>query len=454
MANIETRYFKNINDIRDFLKLSKPVFFHGSQTSMVVPYEKIEQFCLQENIDSFLMGDLNQMPPVCEVDDNGVLTIRGSITWKEGREFAQTKGRNILTSPTEELAALLSGIATSCTGERCFGFGTYRDHLIEVTYLDHQGELKTLRHENLLIDHELFQSEEARKLLTDYQKSYEFYSQFKNAPFPRLERETDLMTGTEGQLGVIIEAKIKTAPLENVTYIFLTLPKWEEDYSLHLRVFDKVQNLRDKIFSVELIDENSWSYLPQEMIPRPAKDIIFLEIADKHFDEIYESVLAHLPELSEDDIFQVNERKCKDLRMEIPRAVFESNSKMGVTKKGTDVQVTPERFQSLMDYYRKMTNVPFEYNLFGHFGDAHLHFNYMPKPEQVEAAQEMLEEMYKWVKEEKGSPFAEHGIGLLKKRFIWPFYEDVHFQMFAYLKKKMDPQNLFFPHGFMSMKKG
>lgn len=451
MVNIETHHFKSLEDLKGHILKKNPTLFHGSQTSTVVPYEKLSEYCESAGWNNFHLGNLNQLPKLCVLDENGILTIRGSVTWKEGREYCQTKGRTIMTSPTEELAALLSGIATSCTGERCFGFGTYRDHLEEVTYVDYKGNLQVLKYENFLTDHQLFQSPEAKKLLKNYQDSYEFYRDFKNAPFPRLERETDLMTGTEGQLGVVIEAKIKTTPVRNVSYIFLSLPKWEEDFTLHMRVFDKVQNLRDKIFACELVDENSWSYLDKDLIPRLGKDIIFLEIADDQFDEVYESVLSHFPELGEEDLFQVNEGKCKSLRMEIPRAVFEANTKMGVTKKGTDVQVKAESFKGLMEYYREMTKIGVGYNLFGHFGDAHLHFNYMPRPDEIDKCQDSLEKLYNWVKDEKGSPFAEHGIGLLKQKFIRPFFSEAQYKMFSYLKNQLDPERVFFPQGFMLM---
>ncbi|MCR9204806.1 MAG: hypothetical protein NXH75_09525, partial [Halobacteriovoraceae bacterium] len=120
-------------------------------------------------------------------------------------------------------------------------------------------------------------------------------------------------------------------------------------------------------------------------------------------------------------------------------------------KKGTDVQVKAESFQGLMEYYREMSKVGVGYNLFGHFGDAHLHFNYMPMPNQINTCQTSLENLYQWVKETKGSTFAEHVIGLLKKKFIKPYFEDTHYKMFSYLKEKMDPEEIFFPQGFMLM---
>ena len=51
----------------------------------------------------------------------------------------------------------------------------------------------------------------------------------------------------------------------------------------------------------------------------------------------------------------------------------------------------------------------------------------------------------------KGSPFAEHGIGLFKKKFMNDFYGDNQREMFGILKKKLDPKNQFFPSGFMNI---
>jgi FAD/FMN-containing dehydrogenase len=126
------------------------------------------------------------------------------------------------------------------------------------------------------------------------------------------------------------------------------------------------------------------------------------------------------------------------------------NTRMGVTKKGTDVQVAPQNFIDLLSFYRNLSKLGIQYNLFGHFGDAHLHFNFMPTPEQNNFCNHQLEELYKKVLEWHGSPFAEHGIGLLKKKFIGPFFSDHQKMVFRELKNIYDPKGQFFPEGFMS----
>lgn len=451
---ISTETFRTIGELKDFIRKGTPTFYHGSRTSTVIPYEKMSEYGDKHGWKSFSFGNLSNLTPELSLDSSNNLVIQGPVTWQEARLFCRSKGRNTMTAPTEELACILSGVATSCTGERCFGYGTLREQIIRLNYLNDRGEAIELSSDKLLIDHDIFQDEKARDLLLRYQAEYESYKDFKNAPFPRMEVESDLMIGTEGQLGLVIEGVFKTVPLENVTYIFMALPKWEEDYSIHLDLFERVQNYRDKVYSCELIDENSWSYLSSDKIPMLGKDIVFLEVETEHFESVYEDVVSKVKGLDPDLIFEIPESKCRSLRMEIPRAIFEVNTKMGVTKKGTDVQVRAEDFGGLLEKYREMSKLGVPYNLFGHFGDAHLHFNFMPKANEEEKCQQSLEELYKWVKDKKGSPFAEHGIGLLKQYFIKPFYDQSQYNVFSFLKGKMDPKGIFFPEGFLNMREG
>ena len=64
-----------------------------------------------------------------------------------------------------------------------------------------------------------------------------------------------------------------------------------------------------------------------------------------------------------------------------------------------------------------------------------MHFNFFPKPEQQELCDDLLKEMYKKVAEMKGSPFAEHGIGLFKKKFMKDFMVKTNIKCLKYLKK-------------------
>jgi glycolate oxidase len=433
----KTKSFYTTEDLIAHIKTGLPTLFHSSQTSTVIPFESIQGSLNPETI----LGNLSTLKGHLEIRSNNNLYVSGFVTWKEAKEFCRGQGLEIQTSPTEELAGVLAGIATSCTGERSFGFRNLRSQIVELNFLDYNGNEKTLSADkplDLPID------------LSSYQQEFAPYNDFKNGPYPRLLVETDLMTGTEGQLGIITSAVIKTIPYEEETYLFILLPKWEDDFAPHLEIFHAVQSFRNEIRACEFIDANSLSYLPEEKKPGKDQDVIFLEIKKKDFEYIYENLLAKLTLIKEENIFEMNSGKCRDLRVSVPRAIFEVNSRMGVTKKGTDVQVAPQCFNDLLSFYKNLTKIGIKYNLFGHFGDAHLHFNFMPTPDQNNFCNNELEQLYKKVLEWHGSPFAEHGIGLLKKKFIGPFFSDHQKIVFRELKKKYDPKGQFFPEGFMS----
>jgi glycolate oxidase len=432
------------DELRNHILTKKPTYYYASATSTVIPYDKIESYLNDIDGEEIFWGNLSTMPEHLELDEDGLLTVTGPVCWQDAKAFCRSKGRDIMTSPTEELASILSGLATSATGERCFGFGTLRDQVVEVEYCDQNGEFRKASSKNMI---QGFDS------LSDYQKNYLDFKDFKNAPFPRMEKEVDFLIGTEGQLGVITQAKIKTTELVERTFIFIKLPRWEKNMDPHLEIFEKVQSFRDEIFSCELLDENSMKALPEDEKVAKSGDVIFLEVKSNAFEDIYERLLTSLDLVNEEDIFEISANRCHQLRMNVPRYTFEKNLEMGVVKKGTDVQVNPSDFKSLLEFYRSWTELGLDYNLFGHFGDAHLHFNFLPNTSQVDECQRHLEDLYEYVAKLKGSPFAEHGIGIIKQKFITHFWSDSQYQLFRELKDKHDPSDIFFPIGYLSIKR-
>ena len=433
---------KNIEELKEHIRSKAPSFYHSSKTSTVIPYDQIEQQLESMGVEDLTVVSLTELPASMELDEVGNLTVSGPVTWQEAKAYCHSKGRDIMTSPTEELACILAGFATSATGERCFGFGTLREQVISMKYLNHRGESSSLASTKRLPSNEA---------LEEYQKSYQSFIDFKNAPFPRIEMETDLLTGTEGQLGIITEATFKTTILEDRTFIFIKLPRWEEDPSKHLEIFTRVQSFRDRIFSCELLDSNSMAVLPEEERVIDSGDLIFLEVKSDSFESVYEDLISKFELIQDEDMFEVPAAKSHRLRMSVPRFTFERNSRMGVVKKGTDIQVGVDKFPKLLEIYREMTTLGIDYNLFGHFGDAHLHFNFLPDKSKVNICQERLEELYTEVKTLGGSPFAEHGIGLIKQKFIADFLSPLHYVVFEQLKKEHDPENIFFPVGFLNL---
>jgi FAD/FMN-containing dehydrogenase len=437
-----TKTFYSFEDLISHLRAHQPSFYFSSQTSTVIPYDKLGTL-LPWNKGDFFLCDLSKLPTQMELKENGNLVLRGAVSWEEAKKFLRAKGRNLKTSPTEQLALITAGIATSCTGERCFGFGTMRSQVVKLKYLNFEGvEIELSRDQD-------FSSHSAN--LKSYQEDFKTYQNFKNAPYPRFEKATDLMIGTEGQMGIVTEVEIETVENFDLTYVFMLLPKWEENYEAHMEIFHAVQPHRDSIMSCELLDANCMNYLKADEKLGENQDVIFLEVKTDKFEEIYGEVLCNLKNVSPDDVFEIAESKFHNVRAGVPRSIFEENSRMGVVKIGTDCQVSGDKFTDLLNFYREAAKIGVRYCLFGHFGDAHLHFNYMPSKEQSAQCLEEIQRLYNKVLEWKGSPFAEHGIGLLKQKYIKRFHGPHQLNLFHDLKKEHDPHNQFFPQGFMSL---
>lgn len=392
--------------------------------------------------DNFYLCDLSKLPSQLELTPNGNLILAGAVSWEEAKKFLSGFGRNLKTSPTEQLALITAGVATSCTGERCFAFGNMRSQVLRVKYLDYNGVERELKREEPFILNSAH--------LHPYQHEFNYYQNFKNAPYPRFAQATDLMIGTEGQLGIITEVEIETAVNFPVTYVFILLPRWEQDFAAHLEIYHAVQDHRDSIISCEILDANCMNYMSADEKLGKDQDVIFLEIKADAFEDIYSNVLGQLKMTAAEEVYEISEGKFHKVRAGVPRAIFEENSRMGVVKVGTDVQVTADKFPALLEFYREAAELGVRYSLFGHFGDAHLHFNYMPAKAEVSKCQQRLLQLYDKVYEWKGSPFAEHGIGLLKQNYIKRFHGEHQMGLFRDLKMQHDPHGQFFPQGFMN----
>jgi len=440
--------FANLEALQTHILKKIPTLYVGSRTSTVLPFEKMET---EKNVEKFglssqlCFGDLSALPKKMFFKTPTELCVAGPVHWKEAKEYCESHGRRIMTSPTEELALCLSGVATSATGERSFAFGALKDQVLEVEYFDQNAELKKLLASNAF-------SSLHPTILREYQQTYLPFQKFKNAPFPRLEKATDLMAGTEGQLGVITQAVFQTVPQENDIYVLIKLPKWDENFEAHLEVFHEVQKFRGKIEACEFMDHYSLSHLPKERNPvEEGVDLVFLQMAESQFEYIFEEFLEKLTLVSSEQIFQMSSTKCRELRMDVPRYVFEHNAKNGVTKVGTDVQVSPNNFKKLLGIYQQLGLQGVPFNLFGHFGDAHLHFNLMPTPQEMPLCLDLMKSFYKDIKKLNASPFAEHGVGVLKRQYIKQYYQEIHLKVFQELKLQHDSNNIFFPGGFMSL---
>ena len=448
MSYEKTIYPKSYKDLAAILRSDQqPFFFSSSRTSTVIPYGVLERY---PELRSLTEVNLSQMEKRMQINpDDLSVTIEGAVTWQESRHFVRSHGFDLMTSPTEELAMVLAGLATSCTGERAFAFGNLRKQVLSVDCCLPNGELLTLSAEKPFKE---MLPVTLHPLLDQYQQAQEIYQNFKNPPWPSFSRETDLVIGTEGQLAVVLKARLKIIPAKNLDFFMVRLPYWKESCQAHLKIHEWSQKWRGPVYSVEFLDQACMEYVADDFHLEARGDCLFFEIEQDATTGWLEEIQELFPELVE-DVFQLSGEKYHRLRAAVPPAIFEANQKMQVEKMGTDIQVAPHQFALLLnEYQRAAEKLQIPHYLFGHFGDSHLHFNFLPSADQRPRCLDYFDDLYTWVALIQASPFAEHGVGILKQKYMKNFFRPETYELFTALKHLYDPFYKFFPLGFMRQK--
>lgn len=440
-VNIKEKTVSCVAQLKDFLKSEIPFLIVGSKTATTIGFETWRP--------ELTRLSLANMPKEIIYDkDSKEVQLKGPITWEEAKIELARYHRNLACAPTEKSAQVLAGLATSCSGEDCFLHGHLRDQIIEIKFLDYLGNEQILFNNN----NEKIQLIDG---IEEYAKTFEPYINFKNAPFPRLEFDTDLMIGTEGQLGIILEAKFKTIAIQKTSFVLIPSESWRKDLKplkllyTQLKLF--AQEHSRSIAGIEFFDRECIELIESKLLIKT--DYVVLQVIDDHLDSVQKEVFeVYLDSNVLENILVLSEPEWNQLRVEIPRRINEKLSQQRLIKKGTDIQTNEETFFFLLEKYQNMSKLDVESYLFGHLGDQHLHFNFLPKQDKKALIDEELDNLYSWCSQNLcSSPFAEHGIGVIKQRFIKKFWYNEHIQVFKKLKDQYDPKRVFFPAGFMTM---
>jgi FAD/FMN-containing dehydrogenase len=111
---------------------------------------------------------------------------------------------------------------------------------------------------------------------------------------------------------------------------------------------------------------------------------------------------------------------------------------------GTDHAVPIAHNREMLEYYRRRLEAEFpdRYVIFGHIGDAHLHVNMLPSPEDAERASALLAEFARRAVALGGTVSAEHGLGRRKAHLLAVQYAPDQLARMRAVKRRLDFDNL------------
>ena len=326
--------------------------------------------------------------------------------------------------PTERTASVGGSIATNASGSRSFRYGSTRRWIagLKVAFMDgrvvefHRGEP---------VDFEV-----------------------PEVPVPRTTKNTtgyplspgmdwvDLFIGSEGTLGVVLEAGLNLLPMpDDLLSGVIFFPNDEEA----LDAVDAWRSL-ESLRMIEYFDRNSLALLCDRYaeVPRTAAAAVLIE-------QIGDDTEPWEPYAEGDSWFAssaADRERFRAFRHALPEMVNDLMRRRGFLKLGSDFAVPIDRNREMLRFYHdRLTAAALDYVIFGHIGDAHVHVNILPRSaDEFEAGKQVMLEFAREAVSMDGTVSAEHGLGKRKSHLLSLQFTPDQIEAMKAVKRRLDPQ--------------
>jgi D-lactate dehydrogenase (cytochrome) len=450
--------------LRDATNTRTPVTISGAGTGTVagrVPFGGIV----------LATDKLNRIGDVVRVNDGGHVTAEAGVRLIDLQRAVDSQNLIYPPDPTERTCFIGGNIATNASGARTFKYGATRKYVEALKIVLATGDLITLRRGELRAD-------DNGRINFALPSGYVIVTQLPSYQMPRVRKHAsgyfvapemdviDLFIGSEGTLGVIVEAELKLLPkpeglLSGVVFFdskdsLISFVREARERSLGARGGNP--NVRDgaglDARALEYFDVESLHFLREtyQSVPDKAVGAVFFEQETTPSTE--ESLIGNWLKLIEDhhaladeSWFATSEQdhaKLREFRHALPVLMNEWFGKYKQRKVSTDMSVPDDAFPEMLKFYRDaLKGGDLRYTIFGHIGDNHVHVNILPRDDQEAArAWEIYRGFIHRAVDLGGTISAEHGIGKLKREYLRELYGDEHLREMAALKRAFDPAGI------------
>lgn len=256
----------------------------------------------------------------------------------------------------------------------------------------------------------------------------------------------DLFAGSEGTLGVILEAELTLLPNPPELLNGIVFFSSDEAAIDAVEAWRPIPGLR----MLEYADSPSLALIREKYSSLPASAqacVIVEQIVDSE-DTVEQWVdrLEQQHAMAEESWFGSNEadrERFRAFRHALPERVIQLVRQMGFPKLGSDFAVPIESNREMLAYYRQQIadRFPAPFCIFGHIGDAHVHVNLFPSSEDLIAeGKRLMEDFARKSVSLGGTVAAEHGLGKRKRAFLPLQYSPAEIEAMQDVKRRLDPK--------------
>ncbi len=370
-----------------------------------------------------IMVSLEKMNRILELDEeNLLLAVEPGVLLMEISAFLEGKGLFYPPDPGEKSATIGGNISTNAGGMRAVKYGVTRDFVRELEVVLPNGEVVHL-------------GGRVAKNSTGYSLK-------------------DLLTGSEGTLGIITKAWLRLLP-EPGAVISLLIPF--PDLRSAVDAVPKIMHARQIPTAVEFMQREvidaAADYLGRQF-PDTASDAYLLVSYDG---PTRESVISALDETAEialacgaADAFYSDTPERQEAVWKTRGTFLEAIKASTTEMDECDVVVPRNEIADFISFCRSLQEqFGIRIMSFGHAGDGNLHVYIL----RDELGQEQWEStrtavfsvMYRRAKQIGGKVSGEHGIGFAKRAYMRESEEPEVSRLFTLIKEAFDPEGIMNP---------
>ena len=373
-------------------------------------------------IGNSIVLSLEKMDKILKVDiDNRLSIVEPGVINKVLQDIL--KKQNFFWGPdpsSQEYSTIGGNIANNSAGPRAIKYGTPRDNILGLEFISGKGEIhKTgVKTSKGVVGLDL----------------------------------TRLFTGSEGVLGILTEATLKILPLNNIVKtIEIT--------------FENVENASDTIISLmtqpitpyklEFIDNESIKLIntiKKNHYDKNCNSAVLLEIdgENEYIDIMLEKIIKVIKKNKYKKVTVAGNKQDIEELWSARKSLSPALREIGGYKINEDIAVPISNLTILLTNLNRLSE---KYAIkivnFGHAGNGNIHVNLLFKSDEEkksENSKKCLEEIFDLVLSLDGTLSGEHGVGIIKKKFINKEIDKKTLSLMNDIKKQFDPNNIMNPN--------
>jgi len=383
--------------------------------------------------DKGILLSLLSLDRISPPDEKGrTINVEPGALVGEIKRTAAAAGLLFAPDPTSEEESTIGGaIACNASGARTFKYGATRRHVRALKVVMASGELIEFRR-------------------PDLEKNTVGYA-FAHDPI-------DWFIGSEGTLGIIVEAELSLLPLPHHVVGLAVLFRAERDALNFVIAARESPQLSARC--IEYFDGPAIEIarsISAGLIPPDATGMVYVEeeISDDldstlvRWIELIETIGADFEPLVFDG--EARLREARRIRHSIPATMNERGNSFrnsGGRKVSTDWAVPYRRLPEAIETARSLVSEAGidEPVIYGHAGNGHPHQNFVARDaRELAGIEAVVEETLRRVLALGGTVAAEHGIGKIKRRWLPLQMNALQISMMTAVKSELDPLGLLAP---------